>query len=161
MLGILNGFCILVLATQLGQATFTLEYPTRTGFNINLQDAAPCGTFNPDFKTDNITDFHVNGDTIFVTSFIETEGTWLFRATLDVTAAGNWTSLRPVIHQNVMGPFCEPGVTVPLSWAGNKGVVSVVQHASDGLNYQVPSFPPVYCTNICRHSQLTNTVCRR
>lgn len=140
MLAIVKGFCILVLVTRLCQATFTLEYPTRTGFNINLEDAAPCGYFSPDFKTDNITDFYVNGDTIFVTSLIETEGTWLFRATLDVTAAGNWTSLRPIIHQNVMGPFCEPNVTIPISWAGSKGVVSVVQHAGDDLYYQVLSF---------------------
>ncbi|KAJ5317669.1 hypothetical protein N7508_002177 [Penicillium antarcticum] len=156
MLATRSSFCILALAAQLGQATFSLEYPTRTGFNINLLDSPPCGMFNPNFKTDNITNFHVNGDTIYVASFIETKGTWLFRATLDVTAARNWTSLRPVIYPNVMGPFCEPGVTVPSSWAGSKGVVGVVQHTGDTLNYQCAAVQfvagmattiPEYCVN--------------
>jgi len=147
MAAMLKALCIFALVIELCLAHFTLEYPTRTGFNFNLEvDEAPCGTFTPNFSTDNITDFHVDGDTIFVTPILETEGTWLFRATLDVTAAGNWTSLLPAIHQNVLGPFCEPGVTVPSSWAGSMGVVSVVQDAGGALSYQVSTFPLYCCT---------------
>jgi hypothetical protein len=83
-----------------------------------------------------VTDFHVDGNAIAVTS-IHPQATWLFRATLDLTAASNWTSLLPAIQQTGLGAYCEPGVTVPSSWAGQKGVIGVVQDAPDGILFQV------------------------
>jgi hypothetical protein len=72
---------------------------------------------------------------------IHPQATWLFRATLDLTASGNWTSLLPAIQQTGLGAYCEQGVTVPASWAGSKGIIGVVQDAPDGILYQV------YCTS--------------
>ena len=64
--------------------------------------------------------------------------TWLFRATLDQTATkGNWTSLLPTVSQTGLGDYCERDVVVPSSWAGQKGVIGIVQDAPDGILYQV------------------------
>jgi hypothetical protein len=134
-------FLILVLClvgSFIGQSTahFLLNYPPTIGFNDASEATPPCGSFTVNFSTDNVTDFHVGGDSIAVTS-IHPQATWLFRATLDQTATGNWTDLLPAIVQTGLGPYCEPDVTVPTSYAGSKGVIQVVQDAPDGILYQV------------------------
>ncbi|KAG0648851.1 Uncharacterized protein D0Z07_4917 [Hyphodiscus hymeniophilus] len=122
-------------------AHFLLNYPPTIGksndrFDDDLENTAPCGSFTPDFSTDNVTDFGVGGNAIALTS-IHPEATWLFRATLDQTASGNWTTLLPAIKQTGLGAYCEPDVTVPASWAGSKGIIGIVQDAPDGILYQV------------------------
>lgn len=83
-----------------------------------------------------LTPRRVDGSAIALTS-VHPQATWLFRATLDQTASGNWTTLLPSIEQTGLGTFCEPSVSVPASWAGSKGVIGVVQDAPDGILYQV------------------------
>jgi hypothetical protein len=68
---------------------------------------------------------------------IHPQATWLFRATLDQTASGNWTNLLPAIQQTGLNNFCEPALQVPESFAGSKGVLGIVQDAPDGILYQV------------------------
>jgi hypothetical protein len=128
----------LVAAIFISQSTahFLLNYPPTIGFNDALEGNAPCGSFTPDFSTDTVTDFHVAGDSLAMTS-IHPEATWLFRATLDITASGNWTILLPAVLQTGLGDYCERDVTVPASWAGSKGIIGVVQDAPDGILYQV------------------------
>lgn len=128
----------LFLATAIHQsaAHFLLHYPATVGFDDDLEGTAPCGSFTPDFTKDNVTDFHVAGDSIALTS-THPATTWLFRATLDQTAGGNWTDILPAVSQTGLGNFCERDLEVPSSWTGQKGIIQIVQDAVDGFLYQV------------------------
>ena len=128
----------LVAAIFISQSTahFLLNYPPTIGFDDALEGNAPCGSFTPDFSKDTVTDFHVAGDSCAMTS-IHPQATWLFRATLDITASGNWTILLPAVLQTGLGDYCERDVMVPASWAGSNGIIGVVQDAPDGILYQV------------------------
>ena len=129
-------FCLVAIFAGQSSQHFYLNYPPTIGFDDSLEGTPPCGSFTVDFSTDNVTDFHVNGDSLALTS-IHPQATWLFRATLDQTAGGNWTDLLPAIQQTGLGNFCERDVRVPASFAGQKGVVQVVQDAPDGILFQV------------------------
>lgn len=149
---------LVALLASTSSAHFLLNYPQTVGFVDDDETTAPCGGFSVDFTKDNVTDFHVGGDSIavvriltpsrpkkFLTSAqqsVHPQAVWLFRATLDTTATtGNWTSLLPSILQDALGSYCEKNVVVPASWAGKKGVIGVVQDAPDGILYQVSSPP--------------------
>jgi hypothetical protein len=129
----------LLLSALVGQTSshFLLNYPPTIGFDDGLEGTAPCGSFKIDFSTDNVTDFHVGGDALAMTS-IHPQATWLFRASLGETSTPkNWTSLLPAVLQTGLGDYCEQDVTVPADFAGQKGVIGVVQDAPDGILYQV------------------------
>ena len=128
--------CLTVLLIGQSTAHFVLHYPSTIGFDDDLEGTPPCGGFTVDFSKDNLTNFHVDGDFIYVTS-VHPAATWLFRATLDQTASGNWTNLLPAVQQTGLGEFCETDVKVPATWAGSKGVVGIVADAPDGILYQV------------------------
>ena len=128
-------YLVSVLVSQTA-AHFLLNYPPTIGFDDSLEATPPCGSFTVDFAKDNVTNFSVGGDSLAMTS-IHPKATWLFRATLDLTASGNWTDLLPAVVQVGLGDYCEPDVTVPASFAGSKGVIQVVQDAPDGILYQV------------------------
>ena len=128
--------CVTVLLVGQSAAHFTLQSPPTVGFDDDRETMPPCGGFPIDPSKANFTDFHVDGDFVAVTS-THPEATWLFRATLDQTAAGNWTSLLPAVQQTSIGAYCEPDLKVPSTWAGSKGVVGIVQDSPDGLLYQV------------------------
>ncbi|CZR57233.1 uncharacterized protein PAC_07123 [Phialocephala subalpina] len=151
-----KNLALLFLAAQSTTAHFLLHYPTTIGFSDDDEGTAPCGSFTVDFSTDNITNFHVDSDVIAVES-THPAAIWLFRATLDTTASGNWTDLLPAVSQDSLGAFCEKGIVVPSSWAGQRGVISVVQDATDGLLYQCAAVnfvsgssnsTPSSCTNV-------------
>ena len=126
-------------------AHFLLHHPNTIGFDDDNEGLAPCGGFNVSF--DNMTNYHVAGDYVYLTS-IHPQANWLFRATLDVTAASNWTDLLPVIGQSALGDFCEPSVTVPAPWAGSSGIVQIVQDAPDGILYQVQRLDLRSCASL-------------
>ena len=129
---------LVVLLISQSTAYFLLNYPPTIGFDDSLEGTPPCGDFTVNFSTDNVTDFHVGGDALAMTS-INPQATWLFRATLDTTASSNWTDLLQPIIQTSLGDYCEQDVKVPASWAGSKGVIQVIQDAPDGILYQVGS----------------------
>src|SRR5438067_6297698 len=54
-------------------------YTTLFRSDDSTETTPPCGSFTVDFSTDNVTDFHVGGDSLAVTS-IHPQATWLFRA---------------------------------------------------------------------------------
>ncbi|KAF7881570.1 uncharacterized protein EAF02_006258 [Botrytis sinoallii] len=128
---------LLGLATVVSQcsAHFLLNYPPTYGFDDDAEGTAPCGGFTVGFDN-NVTDFHVDGDSIAMTS-THPSTTWLFRAMLgNDTAAANWTNLIPSVQQTGLGAFCEPTITVPSTFAGSQGVINVVADGPDGLLYQ-------------------------
>jgi hypothetical protein len=130
-LSVVLGLCLGVAQVN---AHFLLNYPTSIGFDDSKQGTGPCGGFDVTF--DNTTNFYVGGDAISLTS-THPASTWLFRATLDQKAAGNWSVLLPAIAQQTQGQFCEQGVVVPSSYAGQKGVIQVVESTVDGRLFQV------------------------
>ncbi|KAB8296107.1 hypothetical protein EYC80_008904 [Monilinia laxa] len=128
---------LLSLATVVTQcsAHFILNWPVTYGFDDDAEGTAPCGGFSVAYDH-NVTEFHVDGDSIAMTSTHPTT-TWLFRAIVgNNTAANNWTELIPTVQQTGLGDFCEPTVTVPSTFAGSKGIVNVVADGPDGLLYQ-------------------------
>jgi hypothetical protein len=129
-------FCLVATFISHSTAHFLLNYPPTIGFDDALEATPPCGSFTLDFSTDNVTNFSVGGDSLAMTS-IHPKATWLFRATLNQNASGNWTDLLPAIVQTGLGDYCERDVMVPSSFAGSKGVIQVVQDAPDGILYQV------------------------
>ncbi|KAF5512274.1 Uncharacterized protein CGCA056_v011778 [Colletotrichum aenigma] len=124
-----------LLLVSAAQAHFKLNFPPTIGFSDDNEGSAPCGSFTPDFTKDNVTDFHVSGEAISLL-LAHPQANWLFRGTLDQTAASNWKQLFPIVQQKGLGDFCEPSVTAPASWVGKKGVLSVVADGPDGLLYQ-------------------------
>lgn len=122
----------------LAAAHFELLYPKSIGFVDDDEGKAPCGGFTPDFSKD-VVDFHVGGEALAML-LVHPQSNWLFRVTADQTAQTGWEQIFPIVMQSGLGNFCEPKVTVPESYVGKKGVVSVVSSAVDGLLYQVRLF---------------------
>ena len=126
-----------ILSRPLG-AHFLLNAPPTLGFDDDNEGEAPCGGFDVDFDKGKVTDFHVGGDAIAVRS-THPEANWLFRATMEEDAKGNWTNLLPVVSQTGLGNYCEKDLMLPSLWAGSRGVLQIVQHGPDSTLYQVSS----------------------
>jgi hypothetical protein len=122
-------------------AHFVLNYPTSVGFDDDTESTAPCGGFTPKFNNASDDSLPVGG---FPVSMLSThpEANWLFRATLDQAAPFNWTDLLPVVDEVGLGQFCLPALTAPESFAGQSGLVQVIQQGPDGTLYQVSCNPP-------------------
>ncbi|KAI5863302.1 hypothetical protein GGS23DRAFT_526547 [Durotheca rogersii] len=125
----------LLLARSL-HAHFTVQHPPIIGpFNAEEEDSAPCGGHSPDLNTLPANDFHVDGDAI-ATTLTHSQSTWLYRVTTDATASGNWTQIWGIVDQQGAGAFCIPQISVPHSFIGQKVILSIVSHATDGFLYQ-------------------------
>lgn len=126
----------LLLLAASAHAHFKLLEPPSIGFADDDEGKGPCGSFTPDFSKDNVTEFHVGGQPVALLS-THPETKWLFRATFDEKAEGEWQQLHPVVDQQGIGDFCLPAVKAPDSWAGRTGVIGVVADAPDGQLFQV------------------------
>jgi hypothetical protein len=123
------------LAT-LASAHFIVNTPPPLGSNIDNEDVAPCGGFTPS-SSDSLTNFHVGGDAIGVTT-LHAQSNFAFLGLLgDSLPSSNWTFLIPTLQQYGLNGFCEPSITVPASWAGSSGLLQIIQDAEDGVHYQV------------------------
>lgn len=128
--------CAAFVLLSLASAHFNLITPTSIGFSDDGEGVGPCGNFMPDFSNKSaLVDFHVGGEPVAV-KLGHTQANWLYRATLDQTASGNWTQLFPIVQQSGLGAFCEPAIPAPSGWVGKQGVFSIVANAPDGLLYQ-------------------------
>jgi len=117
-------------------AHFILNYPSSIGFSDDDEPTAPCGGFTPDLTKDNVTDFHVGGDTVYLSSFHPTI-TFLYRATLDTTAMSGYQNLlASTVQVNGLNGNCNPLVPAPASFVGKKGILQVVADSPDGVLYQ-------------------------
>ncbi|KAH0848608.1 expression library immunization antigen 1 [Fonsecaea pedrosoi] len=114
---------------------FIILTPPPLGNNINNEDQSPCGGFSPS-SSDNITDFHVGGDAVGLTS-LHAQSYFAYRALLGTSlSAPNWTVLIPTVEEFGLNSFCQPALTIPPSWVGSAGLLQVVQDAEDGVHYQ-------------------------
>ncbi|CAM1505043.1 Fc.00g106800.m01.CDS01 [Cosmosporella sp. VM-42] len=127
---------VLLLSALAGVSTahFLLKYPESIGFSDDDESKSPCGGFTPDLTKD-LVDWHVGGEAIAV-RLTHPQCNWLFRVTTDEKAESGWEQIFPIVQQSGLGDFCEPQVTIPESYIGKKGVVSIVSSAVDGLLYQ-------------------------
>ncbi|TPX10411.1 uncharacterized protein E0L32_008630 [Thyridium curvatum] len=124
----------LLLFSTVANAHFTLQTPPTIGFDDDKEGTGPCGGFAPDFSKPTA-EFHVGGEPVGA-KMLHPQAKWLFRATLDEKASGNWTQLFPIVFQSGLGEICEPAIPAPESWVGKNGVFSIVANAPDGLLYQ-------------------------
>ncbi|KAL0932325.1 gpi anchored protein [Colletotrichum truncatum] len=122
-----------ILLASTATAHFSLSVPKPIGDSDEKQGTAPCGGYTAS-SSSATTDFHVSGDAVGMENG-HPQTNWLFRATLDQTAGGNWTQVFPIVMQTGLGNFCEPQIAVPAEYAGKKGVIGVVAHSPDGLLY--------------------------
>ncbi|OAL39973.1 hypothetical protein AYO20_00886 [Fonsecaea nubica] len=135
-------------------AHFILQYPSSLGFDDDNEGTAPCGGFDVVFNgTDD--SIPVGG---FPVSMLSTHpaADWLFRVTLDQQAPFNWTNLLPVVSETGLGQFCLPQLVAPAEFAGQQGVVQVIQKGPDGVLYQCAAVNFVDGINSTVSSSCTN-----
>lgn len=125
-----------LLLTPLTSAHFVVNVPLPLSNDINGEDTAPCGGSTPS-PSDAVTDFHVGGDAIGLTT-LHAHSSFAYRGALGTSLASpNWTVLIPTLAEYGLNGFCEPAVPAPASWAGSKGLLQVIQDAEDGVHFQV------------------------
>jgi len=137
-------------------AHFILQYPGNIGFDDAKEPTGPCGGFTPDFTKDNVTNFHVGGDTIMVLGAHPTI-TYIFRATTQQDASGGWQQMTGSDIQVVgLNLACNPDVPAPAAFAGSKGIIQVIADSPDGILFQCAAVnfvtgtaagPATGCTN--------------
>ncbi|EXJ68477.1 uncharacterized protein A1O5_08270 [Cladophialophora psammophila CBS 110553] len=150
----LSHLALLAAASLCASAHFILQYPTSLGFDDGIEATAPCGGFDVTFNSSDDS-IPVGG---FPVSMLSTHpaADWLFRVTLDQKAPFNWTNLLPVVSETGLGQFCLPQLVAPAEFAGNKGVVQVVQNGPDGVLYQCAAVNFVTGVNSTVSSSCTN-----
>ena len=122
---------------KLTAAHFLLNYPPTLGFNDDNEGESPCGGFTPILNS-SAAQVQVDGFPIALRS-THPEADWLFRVTLSLQEPFNWTNLLPVVHEVGLGDFCIPDFKVPAEFAGQSGLLQILQDAADGELYQVRS----------------------
>lgn len=118
-------------------AHFVLNYPVSLGFDDDKEGTGPCGGFAIP------TTYNASNTNVTVGGFATTSKTthpqanWLFRVTTSTSEPYNWTNIVPVVQQYGLGDFCLGNLTLPNSYAGQRGIMQVIQQAADGNLYQV------------------------
>lgn len=129
-----------LLLAATATAHFSINSPPQKKPSNEAQlESGPCGGAKLDFKSDDVSDFHVDGDAVAVTG-THPQSNWLLRATTDKTGEGNWTQIFPIVEQSGIGRMCQPVVTVPEDWEGEEGLIGVVANAEDGILFGVSLF---------------------
>jgi len=117
-----------LFSTALTQTVFSILYPPALGDGSSSQGG--CGV-DPTLVVEKaLPSFAVDGDAIALDVNV-IEQWFLFRASLDRSGREDWLQIYPTIYIRVRGggtgpTFCQPQFTVPQSWTGRSGVISVV-----------------------------------
>ena len=153
---------IIAFAADIVRAHFSLKYPPPLGdLKEQGEGTGPCGGYAFDLKyAAETTDFHVGGDSILVTTG-HPQNKWLYRISVatnngsDVNPS-NWTQVYPIVLQGGLNSYCQPAVTIPDGFVGQKAILSVVGKAQDGLLYQVRHLKIVNTLHLCLSALLTS-----
>jgi len=126
---------LLTLATAATtSAHFVLNWPPTAGFLDEEEVNGPCGgatvTVNSSSPEVQVGRFAAQIQSSHPT------GNWQFRATLDTQEPYNWTNLSMVQTEGA-GIFCLNYLTAPEDFAGNAGILQVIDYSGDGTLYQV------------------------
>jgi hypothetical protein len=124
----------LLLAVTAASAHFNLREPAPIGFDDKSEGQGPCGGFDAKSR-DGVSDWPIGGSAIHVQT-THSGATWTYKAAL-LNDTETWIDLIPAVSQKGLGDFCLPSVPAPAGWAGQEGVIQVVQKAMDGALYQV------------------------
>lgn len=124
-----------LMAATLTSAHFTLNWPPTAGFDDENEPNAPCGgatvTVTDDSQEINVERFPVS---IFSS---HPAGSWSFFATTNTQEPYNWTEIVPVINSTGIGSFCLTYLRAPAEFAGQNGILQVIDSSADGTLYQV------------------------
>ena len=121
-------------------AHFVLNWPPTAGFLDEEEVNGPCGgatvTVNSSSPEVQVGRFAAQIQSSHPT------GNWQFRATLDTQEPYNWTNLS-MVQTEGPGIFCLNYLSAPEDFAGNAGILQVIDYSGDGTLYQVcPSESP-------------------
>ena len=124
-----------VTLASLSSAHFVLHWPPTAGFDDQQQTASPCDGFMPmvNSSSPNIT---VDRFAIMIQN-LHAFSEWGFRGTIDTMAPYDFTPIVPIVNTTGIGDFCLDHIRAPSNWAGNPGIIQVVDNARDGVLYQV------------------------
>ncbi|KAE9362642.1 hypothetical protein N431DRAFT_424425 [Stipitochalara longipes BDJ] len=125
----------ITLLASLSSAHFIANIPPPLSSNINNEDVPPCGGTTPS-SNDNLTNFHVGGDAIGLTTLHAQSYFAFLGMPGDSLSPANWSYLIPTVEQYGLNSFCEPSIAVPASWAGSSGLLQIIQDSEDGVHYQ-------------------------
>ncbi|KAI5358058.1 hypothetical protein Slin15195_G063880 [Septoria linicola] len=121
-------------AATLTSAHFTLNWPQSAGFDDENQPNGPCGgvdvTVGDDSQEITVDRFPVS---IYSS---HPAGSWSFFATTNTEAPYNFTEIVPVINSTGIGTFCLTYLRAPEEFAGQSGVLQVIDSSVDGTLYQ-------------------------
>jgi hypothetical protein len=126
---------IIVGLAALSSAHFILHWPYSAGFDDDLEATSPCGSFKPEVNSSN-PDVQVDRFAVFIQN-VHPVGEWSFRGTLDTKPPYKFTEIVPIVNTTGVGDFCLDYMTVPSHWAGNPGIIQVVDNSPDGILFQV------------------------
>ena len=132
---------LLALATAATtSAHFVLNWPPTAGFLDDEEANGPCGgatvTVNSSSPEVQVGRFAAQIQSSHPT------GNWQFRATLDTQEPYNWTNLS-MVQTEGPGIFCLNYLSAPENFAGNAGILQVIDYSGDGTLYQVCPRVPV------------------
>ena len=116
-------------------AHFILQWPPNVGFDEDKETSSPCGGFTPTESNDS-PDVQVKQFAISIQN-VHPVGEWSFRGTINTETPYNFTEIVPIIKTTGIGDFCLQYMSVPGDWAGNAGIIQVVDNSPDGVLYQV------------------------
>lgn len=117
-------------------AHFVLQWPPTAGFLDEDEVNGPCGgatvTVNETSPEVQVGRFAVQVQSS------HPHGNWQFRATLNTSEPYTWTNLS-MVNTEGLGSFCLNYLGAPEEFAGNAGILQVVDYSGDGTLYQVRS----------------------
>ena len=119
----------------LASAHFVLLWPPAAGFDEEKEPTSPCGGFTPTIQG-STPDVQVNRFAISIQN-VHPVAEWSFRGTTGTEAPYEFTDIVPVVNTTGIGNFCLDYMQVPSGWAGQSGIIQVVDNSADGVLYQV------------------------
>ncbi|KAK2067091.1 hypothetical protein P8C59_000855 [Phyllachora maydis] len=132
----IRALSVLAALASTTSAHFTLNSLISAGFDDDAEATAQCGGFTVEFSNkSSISNFHTGGEVI-ATSLYHSQSDFLYRGTLDTTAAGGWIQLFPIVSQQGLGDMCEPAIPAPEAWVGKQGILGVAVNGPDGVLFQ-------------------------
>lgn len=138
----IRALSVLAALASTTSAHFTLNSLISAGFDDDAEATAQCGGFTVEFSNkSSISNFHTGGEVI-ATSLYHSQSDFLYRGTLDTTAAGGWIQLFPIVSQQGLGDMCEPAIPAPEAWVGKQGILGVAVNGPDGVLFQVSELLP-------------------
>lgn len=130
-------------AASVTSAHFELSWPPAAEGNHDSQGTGPCGGAMVDVAEDST---EVQVDRFAVSVYTgHSAGSWYFRATTDTQEPYNWTTIVPVVETTGSGDFCLQDMRAPADFAGQGGILQVIDSSVHGSLYAVRTVVTFLC----------------